>query len=53
MRKTQSETLKEHVKGVQERLKKLKNGTAQVKVVGKKSYTPLKKENSTRNTKKT
>lgn len=53
MPKSQNETLKEHVKVVQERLKKLKSGTSQQKIVAKKSSNSVSKGKEKRYTKKT
>lgn len=53
MKKSQTETLKEHVKAVSERLKKSKNGILQQKMEKKKSSNPVSKGKEKRNSKKT
>lgn len=52
MPKSQRESLKEHAKAVQERLKKLKSGSSPPKNDVKKSSTTAKKENLTKTVKK-
>ena len=52
MPKSQRETLKEHAKAVQERLKKLKSGSSPPTNDAKKSSSPVSKGKEKKNTKK-